>query len=103
MNFSLIPLQVVPDNFNQLDIALALRDQRMLTKSMKASKRTRQILTNALNRRHPAVPLAAQHTNDVPDSEEEHRELASLLQVSTPSKVDNCMLILICNPLTIKL
>ncbi|XP_030849255.1 uncharacterized protein LOC574719 isoform X1 [Strongylocentrotus purpuratus] len=80
------PLQVVPDNFNQLDIALALRDQRMLTKSMKASKRTRQILTNALNRRHPAVPLAAQHTNDVPDSEEEHRELASLLQVMQDEK-----------------
>ncbi|XP_054757798.2 uncharacterized protein LOC129263906 [Lytechinus pictus] len=80
------PLQVVPDNYNQLDIALALRDQRMLTKSMKASKRTRQILTNALNRRHPAVPLSAQHTNDVPDSEEEQRELVNLLQVMQDEK-----------------
>ncbi|XP_041467095.1 F-box only protein 40-like [Lytechinus variegatus] len=80
------PLQVVPDNYNQLDIALALRDQRMLTKSMKASKRTRQILTNALNRRHPAVPLSAQLTNDVPDSEEEQRELVNLLQVMQDEK-----------------
>ena len=81
------PLQLVPDNFTQLDIALALRDQRMLTKSMKASKRTRQILTNALNRRHPAVPLSVQLTgSEVVDSEEEQRELDNLLQVMQDEK-----------------
>lgn len=81
------PLQLAPDNYNQLDIALALRDQRMLTKSMKASKRTRQILTNALNRRHPAVPLSAQLTSsDVLDVEEEQRELDHLLQVMQDEK-----------------
>ncbi|XP_072162875.1 F-box only protein 30-like [Diadema setosum] len=81
------PLQLVPDNYNQLDIALALRDQRMLTKSMRASKRTRQILTNALNRRHPAVPLSAQLTsNEVHDTEEERKELDNLLQAMQDEK-----------------
>ncbi|XP_071795792.1 F-box only protein 30-like [Asterias amurensis] len=76
------PVQVLMDfNKEQLDIALALRDQRMLTKSMRASIRTRQILTNSLNRRHPAVPLTNQHTNGSSEKEfDEEKELENLLQ-----------------------
>ena len=77
------PIQLSPDfNCEQLDIALALRDQRMLTKSMRASKRTRQILTNTLNRRHPAVPLSKQHmvNGDQQEGFDEQKELQNLLQ-----------------------
>lgn len=75
------PMQLSPDfNCNQLDIALALRDQRMLTKSMRASKRTRQILTNTLNRRHPAVPLAEALTSSEEDGFDDQKELQNLLQ-----------------------
>ena len=41
----------------QLDVALALRDQRMLNQAMKAPKSTRRVLRNNLTRRFPAVPF----------------------------------------------
>ncbi|XP_022099529.1 F-box only protein 30-like [Acanthaster planci] len=78
------PVQVLLDvNREQLDMALALRDQRMLTRSMRASVRTRKILTNNLNRRHPAVPLADQLTvsnGSTVKEFDEQRELENLLQ-----------------------
>ncbi|XP_013404984.1 F-box only protein 30 isoform X2 [Lingula anatina] len=43
--------------YGQLDVALALRDQRILNESMKVSKKTRRVLRNNLTRRFPAVPL----------------------------------------------
>ncbi|XP_069693934.1 F-box only protein 30-like [Periplaneta americana] len=41
----------------QLDIALALRDQRMLNEWMKVPRRTRRVLRNSLTKCFPAVPL----------------------------------------------
>lgn len=69
---------------DQLDIALALRDQRMLTKSMRASRKTRQILTNSVNRKHPAVPLDKQLTNL--ENVDEIKELEHLLQTMQEEK-----------------
>ncbi|XP_070565579.1 F-box only protein 30-like [Ptychodera flava] len=45
---------IVPE---QLDIALALRDQRMLNESLKASKQIRKALKNTLTQRYPPVPI----------------------------------------------
>ncbi|GAB6026537.1 hypothetical protein CHUAL_012959 [Chamberlinius hualienensis] len=41
----------------QLDVALALRDQRMLNQWLRAPRKTRRALRNSLTRRFPAVPL----------------------------------------------
>uniref|UniRef100_T1J1J7 F-box domain-containing protein n=1 Tax=Strigamia maritima TaxID=126957 RepID=T1J1J7_STRMM len=41
----------------QLDVALALRDQRMLNEWLRAPRRTRRVLRNNLTRRFPAVPF----------------------------------------------
>lgn len=41
----------------QLDVALALRDQRMLNEWLRAPRKTRRALRNSLTRRFPAVPL----------------------------------------------
>ena len=44
--------------YGQLDVALALRDQRMLNDAMNMPRRVRQSLRNNLTQRFPAVPLA---------------------------------------------
>ena len=41
----------------QLDVALAMRDQRTLMDSFKTPVRTRKILRNPLNQQYPAVPV----------------------------------------------
>lgn len=41
----------------QLDVALAMRDQKTLMESFKTPVRTRKILRNALNQQYPAVPI----------------------------------------------
>ena len=41
----------------QLDVALAMRDQRTLMDSFKTPVRTRKILRNPLNQQYPAVPI----------------------------------------------
>ena len=41
----------------QLDVALAMRDQRMLMDSFKTPVRTRKILRNPLTQHYPAVPI----------------------------------------------
>lgn len=43
--------------FGQLDVALALRDQRVLNEGLKAPRSTRRVLRNNLTLRFPAVPL----------------------------------------------
>ena len=43
--------------YGQLDVALALRDQRMLNDAMNMPRRVRQSLRNNLTQRFPAVPL----------------------------------------------
>lgn len=45
--------------YGQLDVALALRDQRMLNEAMKAPRATRRALRNHLTQRFPAVPLCS--------------------------------------------
>ena len=51
----------VTDNIHarngQLDVALALRDQRMLNEAMKAPRSVRRVLRNNLTQRFPAVPI----------------------------------------------
>lgn len=42
---------------DQLDVSLALRDQRMLVESLKIPKRIKKIFRNSLTRKYPAVPL----------------------------------------------
>lgn len=41
----------------QLDVALALRDQRMLNEWLRAPRRARRAMRNSLTRRFPAVPV----------------------------------------------
>ena len=41
----------------QLDVALALRDQRMLVQSMKVPKKIRKIFQNSLTQKYPSVPI----------------------------------------------
>lgn len=48
----------------QLDIALALRDQRMLNEWMKVPHRTRRVLRNSLTKCFPAVPLHSGSSNE---------------------------------------
>ncbi|PSN46451.1 hypothetical protein C0J52_15132 [Blattella germanica] len=48
----------------QLDIALALRDQRMLNEWMKVPHRTRRVLRNSLTKCFPAVPLQSGSSNE---------------------------------------
>ena len=44
--------------YGQLDVALALRDQRVLNAAMKAPLRRQRALRNSLTKRFPAVPFA---------------------------------------------
>lgn len=57
------PLSIFKDNlhakYGQLDVALALRDQRVLNEAMQAPRRTRRVLRNSLTQRFPAVPLTS--------------------------------------------
>ena len=46
------------------DIALALRDQRMLNEWMKVPHRTRRVLRNSLTKCFPAVPLQSSSSNE---------------------------------------
>ena len=48
--------------YGQLDVALALRDQRVLNQAFKAPRSTRRILRNNLTQRFPAVPFCQQGT-----------------------------------------
>ena len=48
--------------YGQLDVALALRDQRMLNDAMTMPRRVRQSLRNNLTQRFPAVPLGERRT-----------------------------------------
>ncbi|GAB1602751.1 F-box only protein 30-like [Argonauta hians] len=52
-----LPLENRHLRSQQLDLALALRDQRMLIETLKAPRRTRHILRNSLTQRHPAAPF----------------------------------------------
>lgn len=81
------PTQILSNtNTDQLDIALALRDQRMLTQSMRASRKTRQILTTSVNRKHPAVPLDKQLMNE--ENVDEIKELEHLIHSMQNGKTD---------------
>lgn len=44
-------------DINNLDVALALRDQRMLNQLWGAERRTRKIMSNYLTQKYPAVPF----------------------------------------------
>lgn len=52
-----LPLENRHLRCQQLDVALALRDQRMLIESRKAPRRTHRILRNSLTQRYPAAPF----------------------------------------------
>ncbi len=45
--------------YGQLDVALALRDQRVLNEALRAPRSTRRALRNPLTQRFPAVPLTS--------------------------------------------
>ncbi|XP_077978405.1 F-box only protein 30-like [Glandiceps talaboti] len=62
---------IIPE---QLDMALALRDQRMLNESLKASKAIRKVLKNSLTQRYPAVPLPYHSAGDHHSAEDGERE-----------------------------
>ena len=51
----------------QLDVALALRDQRKLDEALRAPRKTRQVLRNNLTRRFPAVPLQPRSSTYIQD------------------------------------
>ncbi|XP_060074012.1 F-box only protein 30-like [Ylistrum balloti] len=52
-----LPLDNPHVRCGQLDVALALRDQRMLMESMKAPQRIRKVLQNTITQRYPGVPF----------------------------------------------
>lgn len=52
-----LPLDSHNVKCTQLDVALALRDQRMLIESMKVPRKIRKIFQNSLTLRYPSVPL----------------------------------------------
>lgn len=54
--------------YGQLDVALAIRDQRMLDEAMKAPSSVRRSLRNRLTERFPAVPLNMKRSLFVEDS-----------------------------------
>lgn len=54
--------------YGQLDVALAMRDQRILYEAMKAPRRVRRSLRNRLTERFPAVPLTSSHSTYVEGS-----------------------------------
>ncbi|XP_064634584.1 F-box only protein 30-like isoform X2 [Lineus longissimus] len=68
--------------YGQLDVALAMRDQRMLNESMKAPRHTRRTLRNNLTRRFPAVPIVyhrghtAEHDTETGTSAETSRTVS---------------------------
>ena len=55
----------------QLDVSLAMRDQRMLIDSLKAPRKLRRALRNDLYKKYPAVPFprTASIDSDVANSE----------------------------------
>ena len=57
----------------QIDVAFALRDQKMLMESFKTPRKTRRILRNPLTQCYPAVPIQS-HSSvlDSPTSETSH-------------------------------
>ncbi|XP_069133030.1 F-box only protein 30-like [Argopecten irradians] len=52
-----LPLDNPHVRCGQMDVALALRDQRMLMESMKAPQRIRKVLQNTITQRYPGVPF----------------------------------------------
>ncbi|KAK3103055.1 hypothetical protein FSP39_016096 [Pinctada imbricata] len=48
----------------QLDVALAMRDQRVLQKSMRTPKRIRKVFQNSITVKYPSVPLETTHSID---------------------------------------
>ncbi|KAK3597630.1 hypothetical protein CHS0354_030180 [Potamilus streckersoni] len=65
-----LPLDNPHVRCTQLDVALAMRDQRMLMKSFKVPKRTRKILCNPLTQKFPPVPFHSSYVSVDSDSEE---------------------------------
>ena len=57
-----LPLNDPRVKCGQLDVALALRDQRILMESMKAPKSMRQVFQNSLTKKYPSVPFVS-HSN----------------------------------------
>ena len=63
--------------YGQLDVALALRDQRMLNNAMTMPRRVRQSLRNNLTQRFPAVPLGERRsTSDMTAADLDQLELS---------------------------
>ncbi|KAJ8299084.1 hypothetical protein KUTeg_023144 [Tegillarca granosa] len=58
-----LPLHNPHVRCGQLDVALALRDQRMLVESMKAPQRTRKVLQNSITKRYPGVPFGVRSSS----------------------------------------
>ncbi|ESO95351.1 hypothetical protein LOTGIDRAFT_160482 [Lottia gigantea] len=57
-NFKMaLPTETFPVNCGQLDVALALRDQRMLIDSFKVPSKTRHSLRNSFTKKYPAAPI----------------------------------------------
>jgi F-box protein 30 len=56
--------------YGQLDVALALRDQRILNQAMLAPQRTKRALRNQLTQRFPAVPFTRKNVPSFSDSSE---------------------------------
>lgn len=88
-----VPLKLAnlqKDKDEQLDVALALRDQRMLTRAKQAPRTTQHVLRSQLTEHFPAVPINIRHMENLnplksvdpenelplPDDEEDCREQA---------------------------
>ncbi|KAL4225429.1 hypothetical protein ACF0H5_016119 [Mactra antiquata] len=66
----------------QIDVAFALRDQKVLMDSFKTPKKTRRVLRNALTQCYPAVPI--QSHSSVLDSPTSETSLLSDDETGTP-------------------
>ena len=60
-----LPLDNPHVRCSQLDVALALRDQRALQAAMKTPKRIRKVFQNSITLKYPSVPLEASYDSTV--------------------------------------
>ncbi|XP_063400823.1 F-box only protein 30-like isoform X1 [Mytilus trossulus] len=60
-----LPLDSQHVKCTQLDVALALRDQRMLVQSMKIPRKIRKIFQNSLTQKYPSVPLEQNRSSSI--------------------------------------
>ncbi|XP_046581681.1 F-box only protein 30-like [Haliotis rubra] len=87
-----LPSNILKVHCGQLDVALAMRDQRMLVETLNAPKKTKRILRNRLTTRYPAAPFSHRSSSmesDMLTSEETSRNVSDDEGGNTPWNLGN--------------